>query len=111
MDEISFDQRTFGDGVPISTDGEWFFDQRTMEHLCRFVDEISMIWYGSYNIIYEDSWMRYLLINVHLGMGSPYLQMENGFLINVQWNIYADSWMRYLHNMMESRCRFMDEIL
>ena len=37
---------------------------------------ISTMEYGTHLV--EDSWMRYPLIKVHLGMGSPYLQMENG---------------------------------
>ena len=175
MYEIFFDQRTFGDGVRygmvpiIIYEDSWmryplinvhlgmgspylqwrmvpilmyeiFFDQRT------FGDGVR---YGMVPIIiYEDSWMRYPLINVHLGMGSPYLQWrmvpilmyeiffdQRTFGDGVRYGmvpiiIYEDSWMRYpLINVhlgmgslylqmewffdqrtMEYLCRLVDEI-
>ena len=61
---IFIDKHTFGDGIPIST--EW----RMVPTV--YLDEVS------------------LLINIHLGMGSPYLQMENGTYGISGWGIFYD---------------------
>ena len=65
MDEISFDQRTFGDGVPISTDGEMV--------PTVYLDEVSFFdkhTFGDGVPISTDGERHLFLINIHLGMGS-----------------------------------------